>query len=678
MARIGIKSRCMEFTQHGQRVADPYRWLEDLDAAETRAWVDAQNARTFGFLGTIPQREEIRRRVTELWDFPRCSMPYREGRRYFYLRNDGLQNQAVLQVREGIDGEPRILLDPNTLSSDGTVALAGTEASRDGKLLAYGLSRAGSDWEEWHVRNVETGEDLPDRVEWVKFSNISWSSDGKGFFYCRFDTPKTGDEFEVQNFFHKLYYHRIGQRQSEDELIYHRPDQKEWTFSTGVSDDGRYLVIHVGTSSNHNLVFYRDMKQQKPVVELISKFEARYHFIGNDGSVFWLLTDLEAPCAQVLSVDVAKAGPLVWRTVIVEEGHTLENVTAVGNYFVANYLEDAHTHVKIMDRDGNFVRDIQLPGIGTATGFDGRPGDPETFYDFSGFTMPSTLFRYNVSTGEQSVFFKPPLQFDPEMFETRQVFYPSKDGTRVSMFVTHKRGLEMDGSNMTDLYGYGGFGISITPSFSIARIAWMERGGIFAAANLRGGGEYGEAWHLAGTKERKQNVFDDFIAAAEWLIDNEYTSSKHLAISGRSNGGLLVGACLTQRPDLFGAAVPGVGVMDMLRFHKFTIGWSWVSDYGSPDNPEDFKTLFAYSPYHNIRPGMTYPATLVTTGDHDDRVVPGHSYKFAAALEAAQSGAAPILIRVDVRSGHGVGKPVSKQIDEVVDVLAFLEKVLAG
>jgi len=657
-------------------MSDPWLWLEDLDSPETRAWIEAQNRRTFAFLETIPQREQIRSRITELWNYSRRSLPFKEGGRYFDLRNDGLQNQWVLFVRDGIDGDARVLLDPNSLSPDGTVALAGNEASRDGRFLAYGLSRSGSDWTEWRVRDVATGSDLADRIEWVKFSTISWTHDGGGFYYCRYDEPKAGEEYEGQNEFHKIFYHRLGRPQSEDELIYDRPDQKDWNFATQVSEDGRYLIIHVWLATNHNLIFYKDLQKNSPVVELISRFEANYQFIGNDGPTFWFLTDREAPRARVIAIDTAQVGIPVLRTVIPETEHTLTQVTAVGEFFVANYLANAHTRVKIIARDGSRIREVELPGIGTASGFSGRPGDPETFFDFTAFTMPSTVFRYDVSSGAITEMFRPELKFDPDQFETRQVFYSSKDGTQVSMFIAHKRGLAMDGRNPTQLYGYGGFNIPITPSFSSARIAWMEQGGVFAAPNLRGGGEYGEQWHQAGTKQNKQNVFDDFIAAAEWLIANSYTSRSRLAILGASNGGLLVGACLTQRPDLFGAAVPTVGVMDMLRFHKFTIGRAWISDYGSPDDPEDFKYLLAYSPYHNIHAGTAYPPTLIMTGDHDDRVVPAHSYKFAAALQAAQCGSAPILIRVDVRAGHGFGKPVAMQIGEVVDVLAFLMKVL--
>jgi prolyl oligopeptidase len=587
-----------------QESADPWLWLEDLDSPQTRAWVTAQNERTFAFLERIPQRAEIHRRITELWNYPRCSVPFKEGHRYFELRNDGLQNQWVLYVRESLSEPPRILLDPNSLSSDGTVALTETVASRDGRLLVYGLSHAGSDWEELRVRDVKSGTDLADRIEWVKFSAISWTPDGKGFFYCRYDPPKAGDEFEGQNYFHKLYYHRIGQSQDEDERIYDRPDRKDWNFRTVVSEDGQYLVIHVWAATNHNLVFYRDLQNQGPVLELIPEFEAHYEFIGNDGPIFWLLTDSDAPRGRVVAIDTSPAGSPA-RILIPESDSTLVQAKAVGDCFIANYLANAHTRIKILSRAGEFIRDLELPGIGTVNGFSGRPGDPECFFDFTGFTTPSTIYRYNVAAGQLSEYFVPDLKFKPDQFETRQVFYSSKDGTSVSMFIVHKRGIVLDGSCPTELYGYGGFGISITPAFSSARIAWMEMGGVFAAPNIRGGGEYGEEWHLAGTRERKQNVFDDFIAAGEWLIENRYTSRSKLAIKGGSNGGLLVGACMNQRPELFGAAVPAVGVMDMLRFHKFTIGWSWVSDYGSPDNPEDRKVLLAYSPLSQHQAGCS-------------------------------------------------------------------------
>ncbi|HET9132029.1 MAG TPA: prolyl oligopeptidase family serine peptidase, partial [Terriglobia bacterium] len=620
----------MEYTLHGLSISDPWFWLEDLDSAETRAWVEKQNQRSAAFLESIPQREEIRQRITELWNYSRRSMPFKEGHLYFDLRNDGLQNQWVLFVRDSLEGTSRVLLDPNTLSSDGTVALVGTEVSLDGKLLAYGLSRSGSDWTEWRVRDVESGVDLVDHIEWVKFSTVSWTPDNKGFFYCRYDAPVSGDEYEGQNVFQKIHYHRIGSPQSADHRIYDRPDHKEWNFNTDVTEDGRYLIIHVWAATNYNLIFYKDLQATTDVIELISRFEANYQFIGNDGPTFWFLTDWDAPLGRVIAVDTSQAGSPVFRTLIPESEHTLNQVTAAGDYFVTSFLANAHTKIKVFARDGGFVRDVELPGIGTVSGFAGHPGDPEVFFDFTGFTQPATVHRYDVSTGVVTELFKPPMKFDPNDFETRQVFYTSRDGTRVSMFIAHKRGLILDGSHPTQLYGYGGFGISITPSFSSARIAWMERGGVFAVPNLRGGGEYGEQWHLAGTKERKQNVFDDFIAAAEWLIDSGYTTQAKLAILGGSNGGLLVAACLIQRPDLFGAAVPTVGVMDMLRFHKFTIGSAWTSDYGSPDDPEEFKHLLAYSPYHNIRAGTAYPPTLITTGDHDDRVVPSHSYKFAA------------------------------------------------
>lgn len=656
---------------------DPYRWLEDLDSPETRAWIESQNKKTFDFLERIPQREAIRRRMTELSNYEKCGVPFKEGGRYFFLKNDGLQNQSAVYTLDRLDGAPRALLDPNTLSPDGTIALNTIQAARDGKLLAYSLSGAGSDWQEWRIRDVETGIDLPDHIRWVKFSSVSWTTDNKGFFYCRYDEPKE-DVYQAQNFFQKVCYHRAGTPQPDDRLVYERPDQKEWNFDIVVSDDGSYLIIQVWTgSTQNNLVFYKDLRNRGgPFVELIANFEARYYFAGNDGSLFFFHTDADAPRGRVIGIDTLRPTKEFWREIVPQTAYAIEQVQMVGDSIIVRYLRDAHSRVKIFEISGKFVRDLELPGFGTATGFAGRRDDPETFFDFSAFTTPACVYHYNVATGARRLFHQPRLLFDPAEYETSQIFYSSKDGTSVPMFITHKGGLKLDGQNPSELYGYGGFNVSVTPAFSVARLVWMEMGGVFAVANIRGGGEYGEEWHQAGIKSRRQNCFDDFIAAAEWLIANKITSTPKLVIGGRSNGGLLVGACIMQRPDLFGAAVPGVGVMDMLRFHKFTIGWSWVSDYGSPDDPEDFKYLFAYSPYHNIRKGTAYPATLVVTGDHDDRVVPGHSYKFAAALQAAQSGPAPVLIRIDVRGGHGMGKPITKLIDEWTDILSFYVGVL--
>jgi prolyl oligopeptidase len=661
---------------HGQAVPDPYRWLEDLDSEQTRAWIEAQNHLTFNYLQQIPARQRIRERLTQLWNYEKYSQPFKEGGRYFYFKNDGLQNQSVLYTQESLEAEARVLLDPNTFSEDGTVALAGIAISRDGRYLAYGLSRSGSDWQEWKVRDIETGEDLPDHLRWVKFSGASWTLDGQGFFYSRYDEPAPGSEYESANYFQKLYYHRLGTPQSEDVLVYHRPDQKEWGFAGGVTEDGNYLIISVWRGTDpKNLIFYKDLRDpQSPVVELIREFEAEYSFVGNDGSRFWLLTDCQAPRRRLVAIDLEQPDQV--QEVIPEAEETLQGVSLINNQFVAFYLKDAHTQIKTFALDGTYLGEIPLPGLGSASGFGGKRYDTETFYTFTSFTTPPTIYRYDFTSGTSTLFRQPQVDFDPQAYEVQQVFYTSKDGTRIPMFLVHRRGLARTGDHPTLLYGYGGFGISLTPSFSVGLVAWLEMGGVYAQPSLRGGGEYGEEWHQAGTKLNKQKVFDDFIAAAEWLIAHGYTNPAKLAISGGSNGGLLVGACLVQRPELFAAALPAVGVFDMLRFHKFTIGWAWISEYGSPENPEEFKALYAYSPLHNLKPGTAYPATLITTADHDDRVVPAHSFKFAAALQAAQGGSQPILIRIDTKAGHGAGKPTSKLIEEAADRWAFLVQVL--
>jgi prolyl oligopeptidase len=671
---------------HGVKIADPYRWLEDPDSADSRAWIEAQNKLTFGFLNEIPERAKIKDRLTKLWNYEKYTPPFKEGDRYFYFKNDGLQNQNVLYTVKSLGGEPRVLLDPNKLSTDGTVALSGLAISEDGKCLAYGLSTSGSDWQEWKVREVETGNDLSDQIKWVKFSGASWTTDGKGFFYSRYDEPNEKTKLEDANYYQKLFYHRVGSPQSEDVLVYERKDQKEWGFDGHVTEDGRYLIVSVWEGTDpRNRVFYKDLqvvaasgsqRADNKVVELVNELEAAYNFIGNDGPVFWFRTDLNAPRGRIIAIDTRNPGRANWKELVAQAPETLEGVILVGDHFIASYLKDARSQVKLFDLNGEFVREVDLPGIGTAANFTGKRKDTETFYAFTSFTTPTTIYRYDLKTGKSEVYRQPKVDFNPGDYETRQVFYKSKDGTRVPMFITHKKGLKLDGRNPTLLYGYGGFSVSLTPGFSISNLVWMEMGGVYAQPNLRGGAEYGEEWHLAGTKAKKQNVFDDFIAAAEWLIANKYTSTPKLAISGGSNGGLLVGACVTQRPDLFGAALPAVGVMDMLRFHKFTIGWAWTSDYGSPDNSEEFKSLYAYSPLHNIKPGVKYPPTLITTADHDDRVVPAHSFKFAATLQAAQSGAAPTLIRIETKAGHGAGKPTSKIIEEISDSWGFLTRVL--
>ena len=665
---------------HGTKVGDPYRWLED-DVRESEAvadWVAAQNAVTFEFLESIPEREAIRERLTELWDYEKLGTPWKRGGRYFFTKNDGLQNQNVLYVSSAWDQSARVLIDPNTWSDDGTVALAGTAASPDGRFLAYGVAEAGSDWRSWRLLEIESGELLDDRLDWVKFSGVEWTPDSKGFFYGRYDEPAEGTEYQSLNLNQKLYYHRVGTPQADDVLVYRTPEHPDWGFGADVTEDGRYLVISTWKGTDdRNRVTYKDLSEPLGLpIDLIDHFDNEYTFVGSDGSTLYFRTDLEASRRRIIAIDLRHPGRDQWREIVPESPNTLQWSRFVGNMFILGYLEDAKTAVRLFTEDGRFVRQVSLPGIGSAGGFWGRRADTETFYNFSSFNMPTAIYRYDLITGTSDLLQRADVGIDPDDFEVRQVFYSSKDGTRVPMFIVHKKGIAFDGSNPTLLYGYGGFDISQVPRFSISRLAWMEMGGVFALANLRGGGEYGAEWHKAGTKLNKQNVFDDYIAAAEYLIENKITSPKKLAIQGGSNGGLLVGAAMTQRPDLFGAALPAVGVMDMLRFHKFTAGRFWTDDYGSSDDPEEFKAIYAYSPYHNLEKGTEYPPTLVTTADTDDRVVPGHSFKFASQLQWAHKGDNPVLIRIETRAGHGAGKPTSKRIEEIADQWAFLVETL--
>lgn len=663
---------------HGTTVADPYRWLEELDTEETQAWVKAQNEITFDYLERIPQRKEIEERLTKLWNYERFGLPAKRDSRYFYTHNNGLQNQSVLYVTDSLDAKPRLLLDPNKLSEDGTVALAGWSASKDGKYLAYGLAADGSDWREWKVMDVATGETLDDHLKWVKFSGVSWRPDNAGIYYSRYDAPQEGEQFTGSNYYQKLYFHKLGDPQSKDQLVYERKDQKEWGFDGSVTEDGRYLIISVWQGTDpKSQVFYKDLaKPDSDVVELIAGFDAEYGFVGNADGKFWLVTDLNAPKRRLISVDIGNPGRDQWQEVIAESTNVLQGISHIGQRFVAQYLEDAKTVAKVFPLEGGAGQIIDLPGIGTAGGFGGREDDPETFYSFSNYTTPTTIYRYNVQTGERSVYREPTVDFNSSDYITRQVFLKSADGTKVPMLISHRKDLEINGALPTILYAYGGFDISLTPGFSVANLVWMEMGGVYAVANLRGGGEYGRDWHEAGMLTKKQNVFDDYIAAAEWLIANNYTNSEKLAIRGGSNGGLLVGAVSCQRPELFAAAVPAVGVMDMLRFHKFTIGWAWVNEYGSSDDADQFKYLLGYSPLHNLKPGVSYPATMVTTADHDDRVVPGHSYKYAATLQHCHAGERPVLIRIETSAGHGAGTPTSKRIASAADVFAFLVREL--
>ena len=663
---------------NGVKVADPYRPLENPDTPGSRAWIEAENRITFDFLKAIPERDGIRKRLTEVWDYERFGVPFKEGGRYFFSKNTGLQNQNVLYTTTNFAGKALELLDPNLLAKDGTVALGGLDVTDDANLMAYGLATAGSDWQQWKVRDVRTGKDREDVLDWIKFSNTSWKKDGSGFFYSRYDKPDEKNKLRSQVYNHKVFFHQLGTPQLQDKLIYERPDQKEWLFGAEVTDDGRYLIITVQRGTDpKNRIFYKDLADShSKVVELFDKADAEYNFIDNEGPVFFLRTDLDAPLGRIISVDTSKPLPPKIVEVVPESKDKLDAVSSVGDRFVAVYLKDAHSAVRLVKWDGSPDGEIALPGLGTAAGFTGKRKDRETFYSFTSFTTPTEIFRYDFDKHASELLFRPNVKFNPDDYTTEQVFYKSADGTRVPMFISYKKGMKRDGQTPTYLYGYGGFDISSTPSFAPANLVWMEMGGIYAVANLRGGGEYGEKWHEAGMLHTKQNVFDDFIAAAQYLIDNRFTSVSKLAIGGGSNGGLLVGACITQRPDLFGAALPNVGVMDMLRFQKFTIGWAWTSDYGSADKPDDFAYLYAYSPLHHIAKGVCYPSTLITTADHDDRVVPAHSFKFAATLQAAQGCDKPVLIRIETKAGHGAGKPTTKIIEETADRWAFLVKEL--
>ncbi len=666
---------------HGTEVKDPYRWLEDDNSAETKAWVSAQNAVTEGFLKTIPQRDEIRERLKKLWNYERIGLPEEEGGKWFFTMNSGLQNQSVLYVADALDAEPQVLLDPNTMSKDGTVSLAREQPSEDGKLLAYATSGGGSDWQEIRVRNIATGKDLDDHLKWVKFSGISWAKDSSGFYYSRYDAPKEGAALTQTNEFQKFYFHKIGTRQDQDVLIYERKDQPRWGIGGGVTEDGDYLILNLSQGSDpKNRVFYRSLTTpDAQVAELLPDADADYGFIGNDGPVFYFKTDLDAPRHRVIAIDTRNPERKEWKEIIPQADEPLDEVSKVGGKFIATYMKDAKSRVVRFDGDGKNPKELELPGIGTVGGFRGKEKDTRVFYGFTSFTDPGAIYQLDLATGESKLWKKPNVGFDSAAFVTEQVFFESKDGTKVPMFIVRKKDVPMDGSNRVLLYGYGGFQISMLPAFSVQRAVWLERGGILAVVNLRGGGEYGADWHEAGKGAKKQNVFDDFIGAAESLIQKGYTKPANLAIQGGSNGGLLVGACMTQRPELFGAALPAVGVMDMLRFQKFTIGWAWEKEYGSSDKAADFPLLFKYSPYHALKPGTRYPATLVSTADHDDRVVPAHSFKFAARLQECQAkDGPPVLIRVETSAGHGAGTSLSKVIDRTADEWAFLEAVMPG
>jgi prolyl oligopeptidase len=660
---------------NGTKVPDPYRWMEDADGPETVAWVNAENKLTRDFLDGVPDREAIEKRLTELWNYPRYSLPYKKGGRYFFTKNDGLQNQSVLYWQKTLESEPAVVIDPNALSEDGTIAVSAASYSEDGKLLGYGLSSKGSDWQQIKIRYVETGKDFDETLDWCKFASIAWKHDQSGFYYDRYPEKGTVPE-EDQNAYNRVYWHTLGTPQSSDVLVYEDPGHKDWGFGPFVTDDGKYLGLYVSHGTDpRNGIYYREIEKGGDFVKLLAVEEAKFEPIDNIGTVWYFNTDLDAPRGRVIAIDVANPDRANWRQVIPQSEDVLHYARMVNNQLVVAYLHDAHHVVKIYNTTGEFARDIALPTIGSVFGLTGERKDTEMFFAFTSFLYPTTAFRYDFKTNDVSVFRHPEIDFDASKYETKQVFYKSKDGTRVPMFVTHKKGLPLDGNNPTILYGYGGFNIAMIPYFSAANLFWLENGGVYAVANIRGGDEYGEEWHQGGILDRKQNVFDDFIAAAEWLIANKYTSTPRLAIEGGSNGGLLVAACLIQRPDLFGAVICEVPVTDMLRYHKFTVGRYWASDYGTSDKPDQFKFLYAYSPVHNVKQGVTYPPTLITTADTDDRVVPMHGKKFAAALQAADTGENPILIRIETKAGHGGGKPTSKRIEEAADVYAFLFKV---
>jgi prolyl oligopeptidase len=665
---------------HGIEVADPFRWLEDdvRESAAVKNWVDAQNKVTFAYLASIPERALIAKRMRELWDYERFSLPKKDGGRYFYEYNNGLQNQEVIYTQTSLDGDAELLIDPNTWSDDGTIALAGYYPSKDGSHIAYTIQDGGSDWRAARVLNVETGETLDEHLEWLKFTGLSWAGDGSGFYYGRYPATSAAEKYQSLNKNRKVYFHRIGTDQEQDDVVYERPDHPDWGPSGTVTDDGQHLVItiSVGTDERYSIV-HQDLTDPAAEPEMIIEgFDYDYTLIGSVGDELYFRTNNGAPKNRLITIDPKNPQPEHWREVIAEAEDVLDNVSLVGGRIVTEYMQDAWSVVKIFDLEGEQTGAVNLPGIGTAYGFRGEVDDPETFFGYESFNMPDTINRLDVVTGEVEVFKKPQLAFDPDDYQVEQVFYESRDGTRVPMFISHHKDVVPDGNRPTLLYGYGGFSISMQPSYRTTRLAWMEMGGIYAEANLRGGGEYGEDWHQAGTKLNKQNVFDDFIAAGEYLIDNNYTNSEKLAIFGGSNGGLLVGAVTNQRPELFGVAIPAVGVMDMLRFHHFTAGRFWTDDYGSSDNPEEFAALRAYSPYHNISEGAEYPAILVTTADTDDRVVPGHSFKYAAAIQRAQGGEAPVLIRIETRAGHGAGVPTDKVIEDYADRWAFIVRNL--
>lgn len=655
----------------GNNINDPYRWLEDDQSGETKEWVTRQNIVTNGYLSQIPYREQIKKRLEEIFNYERYSAPFKEGGKYYFFKNDGLQNQSVLYVQDNLNSAAETVLDPNKFSEDGTTSLGELDFSKDGRYLAYSTSVGGSDWRTIVVKDLQSGQMLEDKIEWVKFSGIAWQ--GNGFYYTRFPEPKKGDELKGANKLGAVYYHQLGTPQTTDKLVYNDKAHPDRSFGAGVTDDERFLFVNGWESTSGNALFVKDLsKNQNNFSTISAVFEKDYSVVDNIGDRLLILTNHQAPNQRLILVDPAKPAEADWQTLIAEDANdVLQGATICGGKIICTYLHNAASSLRVFELDGKPVKEVQLPEIGSVGGVSGKPGDPQAFFTFTSFLRPATVYSLDMSTLSTKVFKAPKIDFNPELFTTEQVWYTSKDGTKVPMFITRKKNIAYDGQNPTLLYGYGGFNISLTPSFSASRAALLENNGIYVVANIRGGGEFGEKWHKAGTKCQKQNVFDDFIAAAEYLIEKKYTNPKRLAIQGGSNGGLLVGACMTQRPDLFGVCFPQVGVLDMLRYHQFTIGYAWATDYGRSDNQEEFNCLVKYSPLHNVKK-TSYPATMVTTADHDDRVVPAHSFKYAAALQEVQQGDNPVLIRIETSAGHGAGKPTAKIIEEAADVLSFM------
>jgi prolyl oligopeptidase len=660
----------------GTKVADPYRWLENDTSAETSAWVKEQQALTDSFLSAIPFRDKVKERLTKIWDYPKYGVPFKKGSKYFFFKNDGIQNQSVLYIQDDLAAEPKVFIDPNTFSEDGTIALSDIAISKDGKFAAYSIAKAGSDWNEVYVMEVETRNKLADELKWVKFSGISWKKEG--FYYSRYPEPGKGMELSAKNENHKVYYHKVGTPQNQDVLVYENKEYPNRNYYAGTTEDESFLIISESESTYGNSLYVRKLDDKNAtIIQVARGFDAEYSIVDNDGGNLLMITDRNAPRKKLVLVNPDQPEESNWKEILPEQEEVLQSVNLSGGKIVAEYMKDAASKAYVFSLDGKQLFELALPAIGTLSGFSAKKDEDLAFFGFTSFTFPSTVYKYDIAKNKAEVYYKSEIDFNVDDYETRQVFYTSKDGTRIPMFIVHKKGMKLDGSNPCYLYSYGGFNISLTPSFSISRLVLLENGFVFAMPNIRGGGEYGEEWHKAGIKLQKQNVFDDFIAAAEYLIKEKYTSSRKLAIGGGSNGGLLVGACMTQRPDLFQAALPMVGVMDMLRYHKFTIGWAWASDYGtSEDDSTMFKYLLGYSPLHNIKAGVKYPSTLVTTADHDDRVVPAHSFKFAATLQERHGGKNPVLIRIETRAGHGGGMPTSKIIAEYADMWSFLFKEL--